>query len=97
MSIELLVPKDDLHIVTFPLVVGTHLLGVPDDADLVLASERVPSDVCFVKVSDDGDVSLEALPNIALHRHDGEKADVTAKRRRIPSARLSSECATSSA
>jgi hypothetical protein len=73
MSIELHVLKDDLHIATFPLVVGTHLLGVNDDADLVLASERVPSDVCFVKVSDDGDVSLEALPNIALRRHDGEK------------------------
>jgi len=48
MSIELHVLKDDLHIATFPLVVGTHLLGVNDDADLVLASERVPSDVCFV-------------------------------------------------
>jgi hypothetical protein len=36
-------------------------------------TDRVTSDVCDVEVSDDGDVSLEALPNIALRRHDGEK------------------------
>jgi hypothetical protein len=70
---DLHVLNDGRHIATFPFSAGTHLLGTSGHADLLLVTDRVTSDVCDVEVSDDGDVSLEALPNIALRRHDGEK------------------------
>src|ERR1700722_15919671 len=66
MSTSLHIFKDDLHIAEFELQPGSHLLGIGEDADLLLGEDRVPSDVCYVEVQDETHVVLLALPSVDL-------------------------------
>jgi hypothetical protein len=62
-------------IVQFDLQPGQHLLGISDDADLILSDARVPGDVCFVDVSPESQVILHALHDVPLRSPDGQPED----------------------
>jgi hypothetical protein len=66
--------EGDPHITAFDLQPGSRLVGIGDDAALVLVDNRVSSKSCHLGVSRDGQVVLLALPNAELRAPNAERA-----------------------
>jgi hypothetical protein len=66
LSALLHILKDGRYLADFDLQPGSHLLGISNNEVLMLSDELLTSDVCYVEVTGDGQVSLLALPTVDL-------------------------------
>ena len=57
LSALLHILKDGRYLADFDLQPGSHLLGISDTADLMLSDDHVTTDVCYVELTGDGQVS----------------------------------------
>ena len=74
MAIELHVLADAQLLETFRLAQGMHLLGSSKDADLLLSTRDVSSDICRIELGAEGEVTIRSLDETAVRRSDGTSA-----------------------